>query len=41
VAVTNVFDKFDWANMFDKSGYALTGVPSRPREFLVTLRRKF
>ena len=41
VAVTNLFDKFYYYNKFALNGFAYSGVPSRPREVIVTLRRDF
>jgi iron complex outermembrane receptor protein len=42
-AVTNLTDKFYWvskADLYVSSGY-VTGIPSRPREWSLTLRRNF
>lgn len=42
VSVTNVFDKFYYVNKFIQSGsYIFTGQPGRPREFAVTVGRRF
>jgi iron complex outermembrane receptor protein len=41
LAVTNLFNKFYWQNKFDLSGMVVSGVPSRPREWSVTVRRNF
>lgn len=43
LAVTNIFDKFYWQNKFDFfaiQGF-VTGLPSRPREWSVSVKRKF
>jgi iron complex outermembrane receptor protein len=40
--VTNVFDKFYYVNKFIQAGtYIFTGQPGRPREWAVTVRRRF
>lgn len=42
LAVTNLFDKFYYVNRFIQAGgYLFTGQPSRPREWSVTLSRRF
>jgi iron complex outermembrane receptor protein len=42
LAVTNIFDKFYYVNKFIQSGtYIFTGQPSRPREWAVTVTRRF
>ncbi|HEX7887472.1 MAG TPA: TonB-dependent receptor [Phenylobacterium sp.] len=41
VAATNVFDKYYYYNKFALSGFAFSGVPSRPREVVVSVRRSF
>jgi iron complex outermembrane receptor protein len=38
---TNLLDKFYYYNLFSGSGFALSGQPSRPREWAVTVNRKF
>jgi len=39
--VTNLFDKFYYYNLFSGSGFALSGQPSRPREWSVSIKRQF
>ncbi|MCW2368260.1 TonB-dependent receptor [Sphingobium sp. B11D3D] len=42
VSVTNLFDQFYYVNKFIQSGsYIFTGQPSRPREWAVTVGRRF
>lgn len=41
LSVSNLFDKFYWVNKFALSGYTVSGQPSRPREWGVTVRRNF
>lgn len=44
LAVTNLADKYYFPQKFDLTGAgagAITGVPGRPREFLVTVKKKF
>lgn len=42
LSVTNVFDQFYYVNKFIQSGtYIFTGQPSRPREWAVTIGRRF
>jgi len=42
LGVTNIFDKFYYVNRFIQAGsYIFTGQPSRPREWSVTLRKRF
>ena len=44
VAVTNVFDTFKYLNYFQKDGdiyFAQSGQPTRPREWLLTVKRRF
>ncbi len=38
---TNLFDQFYWYNKFALNGFAISGVPSRPQEWSVTVRRDF
>lgn len=40
-SVTNLFDKFFWYNKFALNGFAYSGVPSRPREWKITVRKNF
>ncbi|HWJ69196.1 MAG TPA: TonB-dependent receptor [Sphingobium sp.] len=42
LSVTNMFDKFYYVNKFIQSGtYIFTGQPSRPREWAITVGRRF
>ena len=41
LSVTNLFDKFYWQNKFDLSGLVVSGIPSRPREWAITVQRNF
>jgi iron complex outermembrane receptor protein len=41
LSATNLFNKFYYYNLFSGSGFALSGQPSRPREWAVTLKRRF
>jgi len=42
LSVTNIFDKFYYVNKFIQSGtYIFTGQPGRPREWAVTVTRRF
>jgi iron complex outermembrane receptor protein len=41
LAVTNLFDKFYYSPKFALTGFNVSGVPSPPREFLVSLKRTF
>jgi len=41
VSATNLFNKFYYYNLFSGSGFALSGQPSRPREWAVSVKRKF
>ena len=41
LSATNLFDKFYYYNLFSGSGFALSGQPSRPREWALTVKRKF
>jgi iron complex outermembrane receptor protein len=41
LSATNLFNKFYYYNLFSGSGFALSGQPSRPREWAVTLKRQF
>jgi iron complex outermembrane receptor protein len=39
--VTNLFNKFYWEDKFDLSGLVVSGVPSRPRTWLLSVSRNF
>jgi iron complex outermembrane recepter protein len=42
--VTNLFDKYYFLSKFDLTGAgagAITGQPGRPREWAVTIKKKF
>ena len=41
VAVNNLFDKFYYANKFTLTGFNVSGSPARPREWMLTVQRKF
>jgi len=42
LSVTNIFDKFYYVNKFIQAGsYIFTGQPARPREWAVTVGRRF
>jgi len=42
LSVTNIFDKFYYVNKFIQSGsYIFTGQPARPREWAITVGRRF
>jgi iron complex outermembrane receptor protein len=41
LSATNLFNKFYYYSLSGTSGIALTGQPSRPREWAVTVRRQF
>lgn len=41
LAVTNLFDKFYYATKFGLTGFNVSGVPSRPREFMFSIKREF
>jgi len=41
LSATNLFNKFYYYNLFSGSGFALSGQPSRPREWAITVKRKF
>jgi iron complex outermembrane receptor protein len=41
LSATNLFNKFYYYNLSGTSGIALTGQPSRPREWAVTVKRQF
>ncbi|WP_404710465.1 TonB-dependent receptor [Sphingomonas sp. MMS24-J13] len=41
LAVTNMFDKYFFYNKFTQNGLAISGVPSRPREWFFSISKKF
>jgi len=41
LSATNLFNKFYYYNLFSGSGFALSGQPSRPREWAITVKRQF
>jgi len=40
-SVSNLLDKFYWYNKFAQNGFAYSGVPSRPREWKISIRKSF
>jgi iron complex outermembrane receptor protein len=38
---TNLFNKFYYYNKFSLTGFNVSGTPSRPREWMVTVRKNF
>ena len=41
LSVTNMFNKFYYYNKFAQNGFAISGSPSLPREWLVSIRKTF
>ena len=43
LSVTNLFDKFYYLTKFDNSGLfgTVSGTPARPREWALTVKRRF
>lgn len=39
--VSNMFDKFFWYNKFAQNGFAISGAPSRPREWQFSVKKSF